>query len=58
MRQRRGEVTTAMVNLTEVSLKELGRSVDPVLRRSVLTFAERAACGHTGVLQNQMRDRH
>jgi hypothetical protein len=57
MRQRRGEVTTNMVNLTRLSLKELGSSVDPVLLRSLLTIAERAECGHTGVLQNQVQDR-
>jgi FXSXX-COOH protein len=56
MRQARGELTTNMVDLTGVSLKELRGSEDPALRRSLVLVVGRMECSRTGVLQNDMPD--
>jgi hypothetical protein len=53
MRQARGEVTTSMVDLSQLSLTELLGSADPMLLRSIQLVAGRIACSRTGVLDNQ-----
>jgi hypothetical protein len=52
----RGEVTTNMVDLADLSLAELSGSDDPVLLRSLVMMVKRLECSRTGVLQNQVLD--
>jgi hypothetical protein len=58
MRQARGELTTNMVDLTSLSLKELPGCEDPALHRSLVLVVGRMECSRTGVLQNQVLDEH
>ncbi|MGB3441505.1 MAG: hypothetical protein WBA97_22380 [Actinophytocola sp.] len=52
----RGELTTDMVDLTELSLAEVRSSTDPVLLQSIDVLVGRMECSRTGVLQNQVPD--
>jgi hypothetical protein len=51
-----GEVTTAVVDLSGLSLDEVRYSDDPVFARSLQLVPGRARCSQTGLLQNQFRD--
>jgi hypothetical protein len=57
MTHARGEVTTGMVDLNQVSLAELRSSDDPVLVRSLAVVVGRMECHRTEVLQNQAPER-
>jgi hypothetical protein len=57
MRQARDEVTTAMADLTRLSLTDLRSCDDPALLRSLQIVAGRVECNTIGVLQNQTPDR-
>ena len=52
----RGELTTAMVDLSELSLAEVRTSTDPVLLQSRDVLLGRMECSGTGILQNQAPD--
>lgn len=52
----RGDLTTNVVDLTELSLAELRGSDDPVLLRSLTLVVGRMECSRMGVLQNQVLD--
>jgi FXSXX-COOH protein len=56
MRHARGELSTNMVDLTDVSLAELRGCEDPALRRSLVLVVGRMECSRTGVLQNEVPD--
>jgi hypothetical protein len=51
-----GEVTTNVVDLTELSLAELRSSDDPVLLRSLTLVVDHLRCSGMGVLENQILD--
>jgi hypothetical protein len=52
----RGELTTDMVDLSDLSLAEVRTSTDPVLLQSLDVLVGRMECSRTGVLQNQAPD--
>lgn len=54
----RSDVATDVVDLTRLSLAELRSSDDPALVRSLALVSGRAACGQTGVLQNEILDQN
>jgi hypothetical protein len=53
---RAGEVITKVVDVTELSLKQLRASDDQGLIQSIEIITGRAQCSQTGVLQNQVRE--
>jgi hypothetical protein len=52
----RGELTTAIVDLTELSLAEVRTTSDPVFLNSLDLLVGRMECGQPGILQNQAPD--